>query len=230
MANTLAHLAVAQKILSMRPELVRHKNSFYLGNIAPDSIESKEGVVRDDKKLVHLRLGITDMEWLEPDKMAVFDERLDAFIKQYFYGESDAQQRDFILGYIVHLIIDKLHHGIVRLSILKRLQPEGYEDGTWPFIHRVLNELEAMDDYLLRTRPEVTAIFDSLMSMPVENSLPGLIEKEYIEKSQRWWRNEYIPQISHRVANVCAMREIDEFIELAADAIVPILDNIIKES
>lgn len=227
MANTLAHLAVAQKIISMHPELVRFRDSFYLGNIAPDSIESKEGVVRDDKKLVHLRLGITDMEWLEPDKMAIFDKRLEDFIKQYLYGESDPKQRDFILGYIVHLITDKLHHGIVRLSILRRLQPEGYEDGTWPFIYRVLNELEAMDHYLLRTRSETAELFESLMSMPVENYLPGLIEKEYIEKSQRWWREEYIPQISRREANVCAMSEIDEFVKSAADKILPILDKLI---
>ncbi len=227
MANTLAHLAVAHEILSLRPELVRFEDSFYLGTIAPDSIESKQGVVRDDKKLVHLRLGISDMEWLEPDKMAIFDQRLDDFIKQYLCGETDVQQRDFILGYIVHLITDKLHHGVVRLSILRRLQPEGYEDGTWPFIYRVLNELEAMDDHLLRTKPEIEELFDRLMSMPVQHELPGLIEKEYIEKSQRWWREEYIPQISRREANICAMDEIDEFIEMAADKIVPMLDNII---
>ncbi len=227
MANTLAHLAVAHRILTMRPELIRFEDSFYLGTIAPDSIESKEGVVRDDKKLVHLRLGISDMEWLEPDKMAVFDDRLEDFIRQYLYGEADIQQRDFIIGYIVHLITDKLHHGMVRLSILNRLRPEGYEDGTWPFIHRVLNELEAMDDYLLQSRPEISALFERMMGLPVTNFLPGLIEKEYIEKSQRWWREDYLPQIARREANVCALSEIDEFVEIAADKIVPMLDTII---
>ena len=54
MANTLAHLAVAQRVLSARPQLVTFTNEYYQGTIAPDTIESKAGAVRDDKKHVHL--------------------------------------------------------------------------------------------------------------------------------------------------------------------------------
>ena len=95
MANTLAHLAVAQEILRRRPDLVEYTDSFFIGNIAPDSIESKAGAVRDDKKLVHLRLGITDMEWLRPEKMQIFDRRLNDFISYFIYKETEAKQREF---------------------------------------------------------------------------------------------------------------------------------------
>lgn len=227
MANTIAHLAVAHTVLERRPQLVKYKDSFYLGNIAPDSIESKEGAVRDDKKHVHLRLGITDMEWLQPDKMAIFDQRLEEFIKDNLYNEKDPQQRDFLLGYIVHLITDKINHGTVRLRILRALEPQGFEDGKWPFILHVLNELEFLDAYLMESRPEVADIFYRLMEQPITNWLPGYIEKEYLEKSLVWWKNEYIPQIKERQARIMAAQEIDDFVQLASDIITEQLDRII---
>ena len=87
--------------------------------------------------------------------------------------------------------------------------------------------MEAMDAYLIDSRPEIAALFGRLMELPVTNYLPGLIEKEYMEKSQKWWRDEYIPQISRRQAQICRLDEIDEFIEHAANSIVKELDRII---
>lgn len=227
MSNTLAHLAVAHRIMQCRPDLVKHADSFYMGTIAPDSIESKEGAVRDDKKLVHLRLGITDMEWLQPEKMSIFDRRLGDFVRYYIYKDRDAKQRDFCIGYLVHLMTDKINHGTVRLRILNALIPQGIEDGKWPFILKVLNELEAMDNYLYHSRPEIKALFEHLMEQPVEHCVAGLIEKAYLEKSLRWWKGEYIPRIAGRRAEIVDVHEIDDFIDLASGLILKELDTII---
>lgn len=224
MANTLAHIAVAHRILSQLPELVKNRDSFYLGTIAPDAIESKAGAVRDDKKLVHLRLGITDMEWLEPEKMAIFDRRVEDFVNYFIRGEQDEDKRDFFVGYLVHLLTDKINHGTVRLGILRRLEPEGYRDGTWDFIYRVLNDLEALDYNLLMTRPEIAGIFYELMDKPVKHCLPGMIEKEYLEKSRHWWKNQYIPQIAERRANVLSPEDMDDFVEKSAADIISQLE------
>jgi len=228
MSNTLAHLAVAHTILSRRPDLVQNTDSFYLGTIAPDSIESKANAVRDDKKLVHLRLGISDMEWLEPDKMAIFDKRLQDFASYFIGREKDPEQRDFYIGYLVHLMTDKINHGTVRLRILEALKPQGIIDGHWPFILKVLNELEALDNYLLHSRPEVAEVFYRLMSSPVQHGLTGMIEKRYLEKSLGWWQNVYIPQIAQRKAEIMANHEIDDFVELAAESILSEIDSLIK--
>jgi len=228
MSNTLAHLAVAHTILSRRPDLVQNTDSFYFGTIAPDSIESKANAVRDDKKLVHLRLGITDMEWLEPDKMAIFDKRLLDFASYYINKEKEPSQRDFCIGYLVHLMTDKINHGTVRRRILEALKPQGIIDGHWPFILKVLNELETMDNYLLHNRPEVAEVFYRLMNSPVNHCITGLIEKAYLEKSLGWWKNVYIPQISQRKAEIMANHEIDDFVALAADSILKEIDTIIN--
>lgn len=230
MANTIAHIAVAHTVLSQRPDLVKDKNKYYLGSIAPDSIESKPGAVRDDKKKVHLRLGISDMEWLKPEKMRIFDRRLEEFIKESITDEEDDHHRDFAIGYLVHLLTDKINHGTVRLRILNELIPKGFEDGKWNFIHQVLNELEALDWYLLRSRPKLSELFYTVMALPVENRMPGYIEPEYLEKSLKWWKAEYVPQISQRKANIVETHEIDDFVELASQEILKELERIIPVS
>ena len=60
MANTIAHLAVALRVLNARPELVSLKYNYYIDTIAPDTIGSKIGAGRDEKRTVHLRAGIRD--------------------------------------------------------------------------------------------------------------------------------------------------------------------------
>jgi hypothetical protein len=228
MANTIAHLAVAEKVLSARPELVTLKYNYYLGTIAPDAIESKVGAVRDDKKLVHLRLGISDKEWLRPDKMRIFDRRLEDFIQESIYEETDIHHKDFSIGYLVHLLTDKFNHSTIRLRILNELIPQGFEDGNWNFIHQVLNELEALDCYLLRSRPELSALFYTIMELPVRNCMPGYIEAEYLEKSLKWWKSIYAPQISQRKPNIVAYHEIDDFVDKCTEYILGELDRIIK--
>ena len=222
MANTIAHLAVAEKVLNARPELVSLKYNYYLGTIAPDAIESKVGAARDDKKLVHLRQGISDREWLRPDKMAIFDSRLEKFIQESILEETDEHHRDFSIGYLVHLLTDKYNHGSIRQRILKEFGSEGDKE----LIPVFINELEALDCYLIRGTPELSALFYTIMELPVQNCMPGYIEAEYLEKSLKWWKAQYIPQISTRKSKILQCLEIDEFIAGATEYIVQELDKI----
>ena len=185
MANTITHLAVAQKVLEKRPELVSLKYNYYLGTIAPDAIDIKVGALRDDKKLVHLRMGISDKEWLRPDKMALFDSRVNKFIQESIYEEEDPHHRDFSVGYLVHLLTDKINHSSIRQKMLRVLSPEG-SAGDKSFIPKFVNELEGMDCYLIRHNPELSALFYTVMEIPVSNCMPGYIEAEYMEKSLKW--------------------------------------------
>jgi hypothetical protein len=65
------------------------------------------------------------------------------------------------------------------------------------------------------------------MQQPVQHYLPGVIEKKYIEKSLVWWKEQYIPQIAQRKAEIVENNEIDEFVSLACDTILHELENII---
>lgn len=223
MANTIAHLAVAQKVLEAKPELVSLKFNYYLGTIAPDAIDSKVGAMRDDKKKVHLRTGISDKEWLKPEKMLIFDRRLDGFIKESIIEEDDEHHRDFSVGYLVHLLTDKYNHATIRQRILREFD----SDGDKSLIPSFVNELEAMDCYLIRGTPELSALFYTIMELPIINCMPGYIEAEYLEKSLKWWKYQYIPQIATREPKILQYREIDEFISGATDYILKELEKII---
>ena len=76
MPGIIAHLTIANKILQECPELVCDVSAFYLGSVAPDTIESKIGCTRNDKKRVHLREEIKDVEWLNNEKMFLFKNRI----------------------------------------------------------------------------------------------------------------------------------------------------------
>jgi hypothetical protein len=223
MANTIAHLAVAQKVLEAKPELVSLKFNYYLGTIAPDAIDSKVGAMRDDKKKVHLRTGISDKEWLMPEKMLIFDLRLEKFIKESIIEEDDEHHRDFSVGYLVHLLTDKYNHATIRQRILREFD----SDGDKSLIPTFVNELEAMDCYLIRGTPELSALFYTIMELPIINCMPGYIEAEYLEKSLKWWKYQYIPQIATREPKILQYREIDEFISGATDYILKELEKII---
>ena len=223
MANTIAHLAVAQKVLEAKPELVSLKFNYYLGTIAPDAIDSKVGAMRDDKKKVHLRTGISDKEWLKPEKMLIFDLRLEKFIRESIIEEDDEHHRDFSVGYLVHLLTDKYNHATIRQRILREFD----SDGDKSLIPSFVNELEAMDCYLIRGTPELSALFYTIMELPIINCMPGYIEAEYLEKSLKWWKYQYIPQIATREPKILQYREIDEFISGATDYILKELEKII---
>lgn len=227
MANTIAHLAVALRVLKARPELVSLKYNYYIGTIAPDTIGSKIGAGRDEKRAVHLRAGIRDKEWLKPEKMRIFDQRIADFVRESIQEEDDPHHRDFSMGYLVHLLTDKVNHQTIRQIILKALVPEGEEEGNWNFIPQFNNELEAMDCYLIRHYPELSALFYTVMEYPVQNCMPGQIEAEFIEKSLKWWKSEYIPQIAERKPEILKYSDIEDFIAQATDTVLAELDRIV---
>ncbi len=225
MANTITHLAVALKVLTARPELVSLKYNYYLGTIAPDAIESKVGAERDDKKRVHLRKDISDNEWLRPDKMKLFERRIEEFAKESIIEEEDAHHRDFSMGYLVHLLTDKVNHALIRDRLLKELGADS-ASGSRQHIPVFVNELEALDCYLIRNNPELSALFYTVMELPVKNCMPGWIEAEYLEKSLKWWKYQYMPSIAERKPRYLQYHEIDEFIDYSTEYILNELERL----
>jgi len=221
MANTIAHLMVAQRIISKKPDFVKDLDAYYMGTIAPDTISSMPGWTRDDKKITHLRLGIPDLEWLQEHMMQTFNERVDEFVKLHITNPAISEgQLDFNIGYMVHLLTDKWNHKTVRQEEIKEAEKLGIHDGELAFYQLILNDLDALDNYLLNKYPEVRDLFFRLMSKPVLHELPGLIKKEYIEQSKLWWQNEYLPMIKEAQLRCLSPEVVEEFIELAASEII----------
>lgn len=219
MANTIAHLMVAHRIYTEHPEMISCHKAYYLGSIAPDTISSKPGCERNDKKLVHLREDIRDMDWLSEDKMQIFNSRVSNFSDQFIIGTTNPEQRDFNIGYLVHLLTDKWNHKTIRQKMLRIAIQNGVQENDKSFYHMMVNDLEALDHYLIMVNVKIYDLFMSLTNTPVEYSLPGYIEKEYIEGSIKWWKEQYLPGIAERKLMYISPDDIDEFISLAVKEI-----------
>ncbi|MBE5949382.1 MAG: hypothetical protein E7261_10190 [Lachnospiraceae bacterium] len=228
MSNTIAHLAVAKELWTKKPDLVQNKRAYYLGILAPDTITAKPDAVREDKKRVHLRENIRDAEWLEPDQMAIFTDRVREFIQKYISNESDLAQRDFNIGYLVHLLTDKCNHGTIRQKLLKKANERGLVSSDREFYHMCVNDLEALDAYLLERYPEIDELFAELRSEAADFGLPGWIEKDYINGSMWWWTNKYLPGIKEREILYINTEDIEEFIAFAVKEIMEELEVLLK--
>ena len=227
MSNTIAHLAVAKELLEKNPNLIQNQRAYYLGILAPDTIASKPDAVKEEKKRVHLRENIRDAEWLEPGQMSIFMDRVREFVREYILEEKEEDQRDFNMGYLVHLLTDKCNHGTIRQNLLKKAAEWGIVSGDREFYHMCVNDLEALDAYLLDVRPELGILFEELCSRNAEYGLAGYIEKEYIDGSMWWWINKYLPGIRERKLLYIETGDIEEFIDYSVGKIIEELRGLI---
>lgn len=229
MANTIAHLMVAHRLYMEHPEMIADCKAYYLGSVAPDTISSKPGCERNDKKFVHLRQDIRDADWLCEDKMRIFNARINDFANVFINGNPDPNQRAFNLGYLVHLLTDKWNHKTVRQKMLQIAVQNGVQESDRAFYHMMVNDLEAMDHYLLRNNEDIRALFADLTNATVECGLPGYIEKEYIERSIQWWKEYYLPSIEKRQLMYISEKDIDAFIDFAVQGIYSELLRLIAD-
>lgn len=219
MSNTIAHLAVADRILKEYPALVHNVAAFYLGSVSPDTIGSKVGCSRDDKKRVHLRDGIRDAEWLNNEKMDLFKNRIQHFVDEHI-SNLDGNQRDFNIGYLVHLLTDEWNHRTIRQSMLKKANAMNVLESDREFFYMMANDLEALDNYLLNNNEEIREILARLLNQGAQYALVGYIEKEYIEGSIQWWSNSYLVNIKKRELKYICEADISDFIDIATQEIL----------
>lgn len=218
MSNTVAHLAVAREILKAHPALIQNPRAFYLGCIAPDAIGSKPDCTREDKKRVHLRSGIRDAEWLDAPQMTVFKQRVHDFVKRYIQNAAGSQ-RDFNIGYLVHLLTDEWNHRTLRQTMLRIAHTLQVSQSDREFFHMMTNDLEALDAYLLTCNTAVAEIFQQLLTEDVQYELPGYVEKAHMEGSIAWWKDAYLKSIYNRKLRYISARDMDVFVSVAAEKI-----------
>ena len=228
MSNTIAHLAVANEILKLNNDFIKNEYAYYLGAVAPDTIGSKLNVTRNDKKIVHLREDISDIDWLNDEWMDIFNCRVVNFVNEYINNDIDKNQRDFNIGYLVHLLTDKWNHKTIRQKMLKYAKEIGVIEKDKNFFYMMINDLEALDNYILENNDCIKSIYDMISNDEVKYDLSGLIEKGYISKSINWWNNEYLPGIKLKELKYLSNEDIDEFIKISSINIVKELNELLK--
>lgn len=100
MAQPMMHLLIADKIYTERSGSILSYGDFLLGSIAPDAVHVKENYKRELKDISHYRFN-------SKSHISYFD----TFFNEY----SKSENKDFVVGYLVHLLSDMIWYHFVRV-------------------------------------------------------------------------------------------------------------------
>ena len=104
MAQPMMHLLIADNIYRENPGDFSSYGSFLLGSIAPDAVHMRADWTREMKRISHYR-------FTSESPISHFD----GFFDEYHTPEN----RDFVIGYLVHLLSDMIWYHSVRVPFKK---------------------------------------------------------------------------------------------------------------
>ncbi|MDE7298671.1 MAG: zinc dependent phospholipase C family protein [Lachnospiraceae bacterium] len=100
MAQPMMHLLIADKIYTEKFSFIHSYSDFLLGSIAPDAVHVKENYTRELKDISHYRFN-------SKSRISYFD----TFFNEYYTAEN----KDFVAGYLVHLLSDMIWYHSIRV-------------------------------------------------------------------------------------------------------------------
>ncbi|KFZ26543.1 MAG: hypothetical protein KQ78_01246 [Candidatus Izimaplasma bacterium HR2] len=187
MAGVIAHVYIAKKLLEDKHISVANKDSFTLGSIAPDAIMSKMDYHRDDKKISHLRKGISSDNWYLKEYKDLFQNR----ITEYYKSNIENRDNSFALGYLVHLLTDQAFHYTFRLDINNILKDKNLPHTGKDLLKVMTHELDTLDYKLLDDKPDLLNQIDSLRVGCKQNEIKDLIDSDSLCKNFDWISSKY---------------------------------------
>lgn len=109
MAHPIMHLLIADKVYGEISSSIHVYSDFLLGSIAPDAVHEKENYTREIKEISHYRF----------DKTSPISH-FDTFMRAYATPEN----KDFVMGYLVHLLSDMIWYHAVRVPFKETFMQE----------------------------------------------------------------------------------------------------------
>lgn len=102
MAYTMTHILIAEKVLEDIKMPVDY-STYIMGAIAPDAVHASPNYTRIMKEKSHLFA--EGAIWGKVTKESEFHDWLES-IRTFYVSNCDKYNRDFLLGYIVHILTD----------------------------------------------------------------------------------------------------------------------------
>lgn len=159
MAGIITHVAIADRIADTLGDRIKNVPLFFSGNIAPDSIHSRENFVRAMKKHTHLRDDIRDSDFLKCESQELFHKRIDEFVERYcIKGDKDY---DLYCGYLTHLLADELFMKTIRLNFTEQMEKLNISQSDRAFFLYISSDLDNIDnrlsqEYAFKNNPKDT--------------------------------------------------------------------------
>jgi len=185
MASWMVHLRIADKLLDRIPNL--SPVEFIVGNIAPDS-----GVPSADGAGYEPPSSVTHFNEMDPNGVKGVHEEI--FIAQYLSSERLADYTDrelsFYLGYLTHLIMDKLWVRDVVYPAAEKF-PELFASDRPAFWRRIKRDWYDLDFLYFKHHPDLEA-FEIYRTAPdVRNVFLPFFSEDAFEKRREFIVNFY---------------------------------------
>ncbi len=216
MASWMIHLRVAQGIYQKLN--LKHKTEFVMGNIAPDSgIPTADGTeFVPDAEVSHFRT---------VDENGIKNVHDDMFVERYFTKERresyNARDRAFYLGYLVHLLTDKLWTSKIVYGAKEKFA-DLFEQNNAAFWEKIKRDWYYIDFLYLKKYPafEAFGIYEGIKEF--KNSyLDFFAEDAFIQRKKfiiEFYR-EGIEKVKERETYI-SPDELDAFVEYAVEKII----------
>ncbi len=105
MAQPMMHLLIADKIYTEKSGSILSYGEFLLGSIAPDAVHMREDCTKEQKRISHYR-------YTSESPISHFDTLFNEY--------STSENKDFVLGYLIHLLSDMIWYHSVRAPFKER--------------------------------------------------------------------------------------------------------------
>jgi len=241
MAGTVTHLAIADRIYSIRGDnVIKNLPLFFGGNLAPDAIHAKKDYQRADKKHSHLCEGIRSYGYGYPELTQLFRDRVNDFIEKYYI--TAGEDKDLYLGYVIHLLVDQFF----LFTVYDRLENHLRNNGTYlnesglrkKIADTVSNDPQEYNADYIDFFNETSSIFDiSAKDYDFTQNVVDVLEavwdyevKDYISENEininkRWVINNFFKSEETKVNDEHGIAI--KFVDLAAENIIDMLHGIV---
>lgn len=193
MAGTCVHLAVAAELNQIFQEKKQcylgergkeyDSALFFAGNICPDGIMARKNYQREMKLHSHLRDGIPDGTFQDPEKLSLFHRRLKTFYQENVFTKN----RDFslYLGYLTHMLTDEKFILEIHGRVLEALAMAGYTRKNRETFALFGRDVDQIDFRLVAEYPRLHEVYQALKNIP-PYEIPDMITKEELTNSRNW--------------------------------------------
>lgn len=193
MAGTIVHLAVAvelnrrfceepQKWLGVW-ENQYHSEDFFAGNICPDGIMARKNYQREMKLHTHMRDGIPDGTFQEPEHLALFRRRLKQFFQENIHKPD--VRFSLYLGYLTHMLTDEKFILEIHPEVLKRIAATGFDRSNPQTYVKFGKDVDAIDFRLVDEFPDISTAYEALRNVK-PYAIDGWITQEELTASREW--------------------------------------------
>ncbi len=226
MAGTIVHLAVAtqlDQLFANEPERYLGKmtdkycsNDFFAGNICPDGIMAREGYCREMKLHTHMRDGIPDGTFQQPEHLQLFRKRLSDFFAKHNNKE---ERFSLYLGYLTHMLTDEKFILEIHPYVLQRIAVTGYDRDNPQTYVKFGRDVDQIDFRLVKEFPGIDKAYQALCQVtPYE--IADYITEQELTASREWIKN-YFFETEHTIEDPIFLpyQEMYQFIPEAVSQI-----------